>query len=519
MEENEEKLLKCPNIINPYNLSRKNSNDKNFFKDLSLKSFLYSIHFSYADSLAKSVLVDLDSDDKTVRYRQDTLEELIKKPALRENVETVIRDLNAIANDVWRGRDFNLKTGFAFLKKYRDFMQNFPDLESTQSEAITSVNEYLKNVRDSDEFSGLCDFINKIENLVEVEFSVSLDKDVSPSKMSALKLVEKKDKPKKSIFEKVFGSKVSAGKNLQNDYGHLNTIGELIENYLSEKFTNIIYEFVPQIQNVISLLKPLDFYSGFAGYFIELTENGFAVSRPKLLPKEERKMIVKNARNPLLKEARNNGHKIVPNDIEYDKENNLFVITGPNNGGKTTYVKTVGLIQLMAQSGLFVPAESAEISFTDGIYTHFVAPDDITKGEGRYRNELKRMKQIFARATPYSLIILDEPCGGTSYEEGLKQSLIFLDGFHKLGSATYFTTHMHPLTKEVDKGRYKAGRNLQVECIDDGEKIKYNYKIIPGSSGKSYGEEIAREIGLRSENIINIISKKADEKGYKELLR
>ena len=66
-----------------------------------------------------------------------------------------------------------------------------------------------------------------------------------------------------------------------------------------------------------------------------------------------------------------------------------------------------------------------------------------------------------------------EPCGGTSYEEGQRQSLVLLDGFHKLGSATYFTTHMHPLTREVDNGRYPAGRNFQVECIDEGEKLKY----------------------------------------------
>jgi DNA mismatch repair protein MutS len=106
-------------------------------------------------------------------------------------------------------------------------------------------------------------------------------------------------------------------------------------------------------------------------------------------------MTVRNARNPLLVKDGHDGHRVVPNDIGYLPNQNVFVITGPNNGGKTTYVTTVGLVQLMSQKGLFVPAESAEVSFVDRIYTHFVTPDDITKGEGRYRNELMRVKEIF----------------------------------------------------------------------------------------------------------------------------
>ena len=155
----------------------------------------------------------------------------------------------------------------------------------------------------------------------------------------------------------------------------------------------------------------------------------------------------------------------------------------------------------------------------DGIYTHFITPDDIAQGEGRYRNELRRMKEIFEKATPYSLVILDEPCGGTRYEEGLRQSLAILDGFHKLGSATYFTTHMHPLTKEVDKGRYPAARNLTVEWKYVDHRMIYTYKINPGASDKSYGEEIAREMGLMPENIEETLFQKAEEGGYGEILR
>jgi DNA mismatch repair ATPase MutS len=116
-------------------------------------------------------------------------------------------------------------------------------------------------------------------------------------------------------------------------------------------------------------------------------------------------------------------------------------------------------------------------------------------------------------------VILDEPCGGTSYEEGCRQSLVVLDGIHKLGPATYYTTHMHPVAEAVDSGRYPAARNLSVECRYDGKKIKYTYKVKAGASGRSYGEEIARDIGLMPEKIEELVSKGAEKRGYAEIIR
>ncbi|MBT7929033.1 hypothetical protein HN682_03835, partial [Candidatus Peregrinibacteria bacterium] len=246
--------------------------------------------------------------------------------------------------------------------------------------------------------------------------------------------------------------------------------------------------------------------------FSEKMDNGFV--RPTVLPKESRRMNVKNARNPLVENP-------VPNDIVYDGEQNLFLITGPNNGGKTTYVKSVGIVQALAQAGLFVPADQAEVSLVDNLYTHFVSPDDITKGEGRYKNELRRMDNIFENATPYSMVLLDEPCGGTSHEEGVEQSKNLLEGFDTLGCATYFTTHMHSLADEVKKDTYESARNFHAQCKKKliGGGIKYTYKIVPGASGKSYGKEIADEMGLSSKDIKNTIRRNARENEFTNLLR
>jgi DNA mismatch repair protein MutS2 len=132
---------------------------------------------------------------------------------------------------------------------------------------------------------------------------------------------------------------------------------------------------------------------------------------------------------------------------------------------------------------------------------------------------LRRIKDILEVATPYSLVILDEPCGGTSYEEGCRQSLVLLDGFHQLGATTYFTTHMHPVATEIETKRFPAAKNLSVESRYDGKKLVYTYKMKEGASGKSYGDEIAKEVGLVSESIEKMLSKRADREGYADIIR
>ena len=518
-----EQLRQHPEIIDPHRIGQSSFADTSFVKDLGLEALLESVPFYSEDTrtLARKVIAEMGSDMNTVHYRQDALQDLVSTESLLDAVQSSVKRLNEIGH--WLGGfndEPNLTNGIRLLGVYRDFISSPPDLSKAKSKVLKEVESYLTAIRASDEFTGLCGFVDTVGSLGGVVFRVSLDKDGMPAKMTAMELVQKDPEDKSGIlafFERLLGRR-KFEENLRSSSG-LNEAGRVFRGFVDRQFVPIVRAYVDQIREVISLLEPLAFYAGFAEYFINLKGQGFDICRPKLLPVEERRMAAKNARNPLLARDKHDGQRVVPNDISHSADQNMFVITGPNNGGKTTYVRTVGLVQLMSQKGLFVPAESADVSFVDGIYTHFVTPDDITKGEGRYRNELIRVKEIFEAATPYSLVILDEPCGGTSYEEGCRQSLVVLDGIHKLGPATYFTTHMHPVAEAVDSGRYPAARNLSVECQYDGRKIKYTYKVKPGASGKSYGEEIAKDIGLMPEKIEELVSKRAEKQGYAGMIR
>jgi DNA mismatch repair protein MutS len=518
-----EQLRLHPDIIDPYRIGLSSSADTSFVKDLGLEALLESVPFYSADArtLARKVIAEMGSDMSTVQYRQDALQDLVSTESLLDSIQRIVKLLNEMVYSLGYFNDEpNLTKGIRLLRGYQDFINSPPDLSKAKSKALKEVESYLAAIRASDEFTGLCGFLDTVGSLGGVVFRVYLDGNGVPAKMTAMELVQKDPQDKSGIlafFERLLRRR-KFEENLQG-YSGPNEAGKVFQGFIDRQFVPIVRAYVDQIREVISLLEPLAFYAGFAEYFVNLKRQGFDICRPKLLPVEERRMTAKNARNPLLARAKHDGQRVVPNDISHSADQNMFVITGPNNGGKTTYVRTVGLVQLMSQKGLFVTAESAEVSFVDGMYTHFVTPDDITKGEGRYRNELLRVKEILETATPYSLVILDEPCGGTSYEEGCRQSLVVLDGIHKLGPATYYTTHMHPVAEAVDQGRYPAARNLSVECRYDGRKIKYTYNVKAGASGRSYGEEIARDIGLMPEKIEEMVSKRAERQGYAEIIR
>ncbi len=533
------KIVKHPDIINPYGLEKERVIDIVFEKDINLNDLLETIPFQSPNTIkfARNVLIDICRDINATKYRQAVFNELVSDDDLRNDVRDDVKELSFLAHKLNNFKlNPSLMGGFTLLKLYRDFVNNSGKMLVSNSKTLKQVGVFLREIRKKKKFNELGEFLKDIENSSEVDFRVSIDQHGSPIGMHAMKFI--KNNPNEnsgliSFLEKLLNKK-------KYDYpmkrsGGLNELGKIIKEYMDKQFLPVIHAYLDQISEVTRVLEPLDFYLGFADYFKVLKNNGFSVCIPTIIPLGNRKMSTKNAINLLLlKEGKvgiinkvrdklvvynANANKVVSNHIDHNKDKNMFIITGPNNGGKTTYIKTIGLIQIMGQQGLFVPAESAEISMVDRILTHFVSPDDITKGEGRYRNELRRMKEILERATPNSLILLDEPCGGTSYEEGQRQSLSLLDGFHELGPAIYFTTHMHLVAKEVGNEKYSAAKNLCVECIIDDKKIQYTYKIKNGASNKSYGEEIAKEIGLMPDAIIETVRKKAAEKGFSEALR
>ena len=218
----------------------------------------------------------------------------------------------------------------------------------------------------------------------------------------------------------------------------------------------------------------------------------------------------------------------VPNDILLDLEKNRFlIVTGPNMAGKSTYIRQIALIVLMAQMGSFVPAAKAQIGVVDRIFTRIGAADNLARGQSTFMVEMNEVADILRNATKKSLIILDEVGRGTSTFDGLSIAWAVAEHIHdslSLGARTLFATHYHELT---ELAATKDGiRNFNVAVREWGDKIIFLRKIVPGGTNRSYGIQVARlagvpeEVVLRAKEILfNLENGEVDEAGIPKIAK
>jgi len=222
----------------------------------------------------------------------------------------------------------------------------------------------------------------------------------------------------------------------------------------------------------------------------------FRYCRPVLT--ETLRLTIKDGRHPVLDQNLVE-EKFVPNDTMLEGENmRLAIITGPNMAGKSTYIRQVALIVLMAQIGSFVPAESAEIGLVDRIFTRVGANDDLARGQSTFMVEMNETSNIVNNATERSLVILDEIGRGTSTFDGLSIAWSVAEFLHdKIRARTLFATHYHELTKLAEERGGVCNFNVAVREWND--QIIFLRKIVPGGADKSYGIQVARLAGLPKE--------------------
>lgn len=216
--------------------------------------------------------------------------------------------------------------------------------------------------------------------------------------------------------------------------------------------------------------------------------------RPQL--EESTRLNIIQGRHPVVERGLH-GERFVPNDAVFEEGEIVRVITGPNMSGKSTFLRQVALIVLMAQIGSFVPAESAEIGLVDRIFTRIGAQDEIHAGQSTFMVEMIETSNILNNATHRSLLILDEIGRGTSTYDGLSIAWAVVEYIHnhpKLRSRTLFATHYHELTQLSE---FLPGmRNYNVAVSEAGSQVVFLHKIIPGGTDRSYGIHVAQLAGL-----------------------
>ena len=253
-----------------------------------------------------------------------------------------------------------------------------------------------------------------------------------------------------------------------------------IRDEIADKYTG-------QILKLAKTLARLDVFAGLA----EVALQGRFV-RPEVHSGDT--LQITAGRHPVV-ESLQSGTLFVPNDTYLDgEENRLHIITGPNSAGKSTYLRQVALIVLLAQIGSFVPADSASIGLVDRIFTRVGAHDDLASGQSTFMVEMNETANILNNATPRSLVILDEVGRGTSTYDGLALAWAITEYLHAVGAKTLFATHYHHLN-ELEK-TLPGVQNFRVAVKEQGDHIVWLRKIMPGGTDKSYGIQVAKLAGV-----------------------
>lgn len=247
---------------------------------------------------------------------------------------------------------------------------------------------------------------------------------------------------------------------------------------------------LPRIQQTAAAVAGLDMLCGLATVALN---NKYCCPTVDLSDEIE----ISEGRHPVVEQLLD-GAPFVPNDTKLNnRENQIAVLTGPNMAGKSTYMRQVALIVLMAQVGSFVPAASAHIGIVDGIYTRVGASDDLTTGQSTFMVEMSEVANILKEATEKSLLILDEIGRGTSTYDGMsiaRAVIEYIADRKKLGAKTLFATHYHELTELEEL--IPCVKNYNVAVKKRGEDIVFLRRIIPGGVDESYGIEVSKLAGI-----------------------
>ena len=264
-----------------------------------------------------------------------------------------------------------------------------------------------------------------------------------------------------------------------------------------------------RIQKTADIISTLDVLNSFAtvaedmNYCMPIVDNSGIID-------------IKGGRHPVIEKILPSG-AFVDNDTYLDKEDNRFsIITGPNMAGKSTYMRQVALISLMAQCGSFVPATSARLGVVDKIFTRIGASDDLSMGQSTFMVEMMEVATILKEATPNSLVILDEIGRGTSTYDGLSIAWAvaeYMSDKEKCGAKTLFATHYHELIELEEK--IQGVKNYSIAVKERGEDIIFLRKIVSGGTDESYGVHVAKLAGVpqvvtkRSNEILKTLERKS----------
>ena len=292
---------------------------------------------------------------------------------------------------------------------------------------------------------------------------------------------------------------------------HMDRITDHMLSQTVRKLKEVLNKYVGlSIMNITALIPEFIYYVRWAEYIKRHVDSGLSFCKATVLDHSEGfRMRAKDFYNLKLADfVQDGGSSIVVNDLDFDDSKNLYILTGANRGGKTTITQATGLMFVLAQGGIFVPASEFSFVPADCIFTHYPADEDKTLDYGRLGEECKRFREIFSQCTSESLLLLNETFSTTSFEEGFFIARDAVKAILKKGTRCIYNTHMHKLASDIDDINDEGAKEgaafkaASLVVLSDGGERSFKVKVAP-PQGMSYARDIAEKYGVTYDMLLS----------------
>ncbi len=527
-------------LIYPDETSRKRHDSGESVPDIDLFT-LQELGMLEALSLKNSDLSSFFTTDPAVmKYRIATFDDMMRC----EELTVMLNRLVPVLNDIMELRRLEADSGDP-----NDYLSSITEIElyvssvdilhtaltkvksEVHSPAFPALTELVTKLAESDYYrelnQKLSELTQRVREIKSVTIGVNLDAQLRPSSAGVLSINPESFKSG-DVLDKIlrlnfkndaytcianlvpFGKKQSDNQKMALSLAFNSAINDVYKSSL-RSWKKIVQTYVLEnTEFLLNLMPEFEFLVRGTQMLKRLRDKGCALSIPDIHPMEERAFSATALYNPCV--ALKIEDEIVPNDIVFDENATVYVLTGPNRGGKSVITCAVGLAQVMLQLGMYIPAEQAVISPVDGIYTHFPTGAEDTIDKGRLGEECARLGEIFDCVTASSLVLLDESLSSTGSYEASYIAAEVISGFAHIGCRCLFSTHLHELAAEIEELNRKslASGGAAIDTLVAGMETegKRSFRIIRAKpDGKSYARDIAESYGLTYERILKRLEK------------
>jgi len=512
----------------------------------------------------RAILLHLSDDPAVIRYRQDVIDDLLAHPELARGLDDLLPRLAELSHYRFFARPgqtplHEVVWRVGQLEAYVECVQGLGAIFAAvdgalRAEAWRCLREQVARIEGDPLFQTLAaelpDLVASVRNIASVTIGVNLDDQLRPVEATLLSVNRKKFRGMaSSLLGTLFGKNAPSAewegiaplhsvppKTAATAYG---PVGIDLDNPMLYPLFRDLANVLKQASRPVAaalqryahvssralgdLAGELAFYLGAVDLMARLRAAGLPLCRPEILPAEARVCIASGTANlnlALRLLASDPGADlaaaIVLNDVCFDDAGRVFILTGPNQGGKTTYTQGVGLLHVLAQAGLPVPGTAAQISPADAIFTHFPLEEQPDSGAGRLGEEASRLSTLFERATRHSLVLLNESLSSTSFSESLYLARDVVRILRLMGVRALYATHLHELAADVDALNADPGGQSTVGSLvslaapaQDGGPVQQTYRIVPGPPrGLSYARDIAARYGISYDQLADLLRRR-----------